>query len=203
LRSSQQNWGTGKFSTLELFFSYGGLELGDATYLSIPQSKRASILISDIGFGFERIMWAINKTVSYFDMLIPWTAVGTKEMFDACRTLALLMLCGVQATNKGAGLQFRRFAKVLGEKYYGFDLLGILSYYFDYWEKFIAPSVKKKDAVVSAQLEIERFVNLRIHNESNFPPPRNETTDAYLDRLIYTCNASIYDLRKMIRVCKA
>ena len=202
MRTSKHDWGTGAFSALELFFCYGGLELGDAAYLQIPQPDRPAIPISDIGFGLERIAWAINKTESYFDMLMPLTTAGTREMFDACRTVALLTLCGVQAANKGPGLQFRRFAKVLGEKYYGADLFGVLPYYFDYWAQFIAPSIKREDAVMLARLEIERFVNLKICNELNLPPPRDETTDAYFDRLVYTCNASIYELRRVIQLCK-
>lgn len=202
MRVSRKDWGTGEFSALELFFCYGGLELGDATYLQIPQSNQVAIPISDIGFGLERITWAINKTESYFDILVPWTKIGTREMFDACRTIALLVLCGVQATNKGPGLQFRRFAKMLGEKYYSVDLFEILLYYFDYWTQFIAPSIKQADAVMLARLEIERFVNLKICTMLNLPPPRNETTDEYLDRLVYTCNVSIYELRKTIKICK-
>jgi hypothetical protein len=202
MRTSKKDWGTGEFSALELFFCYGGLELGDAAYLHIPQSNRPAIPISDMGFGLERIAWAINKTESYFDTLMPWTTVGAREMLDACRTVALLTLCGVQAANKGPGLQFRRFAKVLGEKYYGADLFEVLPYYFDYWAQFVAPSIKQEDAVMLARLEIERCVNLKICNELNLPPPRDETTDAYLDRLAYTCNVSIYELRKVIQLCK-
>jgi len=202
MRTSKKDWGTGEFSALELFFCYGGLELGDAAYLHITQSNRPTIPISDIGFGLERITWAINKTESYFDMLMPWTTICTREMFDACRTIALLNLCGVQAANKGPGLQFRRFAKVLGEKYYGTDLFEVLPYYFDYWAQFVTPSIKRENAVMLARLEIERFVNLKICNELNLPPPRDETTDEYLDRLVYTYNASIYKLRKVIQLCK-
>jgi len=202
MRVSQNDWGTGEFSALELFFCYGGLELGDATYLQVPQSNQAAIPTSDIGFGLERIAWAINKTESYFDILAPWTKIGTREMFDACRTIALLVLCGVQATNKGPGLQFRRFAKVLGEKYYGVDLFEILPYYFDYWAQFIMPSIKQADAVMLARLEIERFVNLKICAMLNLPSPCDETTDAYLDRLVYTCSVRIYELRKAIQICK-
>jgi len=113
-----------------------------------------------------------------------------------------LVLCGVQAANKGPGLQFRRFAKVLGEKHYSADLFNALSYYFDYWAQFIDTSIKQEDMIIPARLEIERFVNLKICNEFNLPPPRNETTDAYLDRLVYTCNMSIYELRKAIQICR-
>lgn len=202
MRTSVNDWGTGKFSALELFFSYGGLELGDAAYLMIPQPNRPTIPISDIGFGLERMAWAVNKTDSYFDILMPWTAIGAREMFDSCRTIALLVLCGVQAANRGPGLQFRRFAKVLGEKYYGVDVYSILSYYFDYWAQFISPSINREDASRLARLEIERFVNLKICEMLKLPPPRHETTEAYFDRLVYTCNVSIYELRKAIQTCR-
>lgn len=202
IRTSIHDWGTGKFSALELFFSYGGLELGDAAYLLIPQANRPAIPISDIGFGLERIAWAVNKTESYFDTLMPWTVTGSREMFDSCRTMSLLVLCGVQAANKGPGLQFRRFAKVLGEKYYGEDVCSILSYYFDYWAQFIKPSITREAAIQLARLEIERFVNLKICETLKLPPPRGETTEAYFDRLVYTCNANVYELRKAIQTCK-
>lgn len=202
MRTSINDWGTGEFSAIELFFSYGGLELGDAAYILVPQKSRLAIPISDIGFGLERIAWAINKTDSYFDTLIPWTATGTREMFDTCRTTALLILCGVQAASKGPGLQFRRFAKVLGEKYYGTDVYSILTYYFDYWAQFIKPSIDREAAIHLARLEIERFVNLKVCKVLRLPPPREETTEAYLNRLVYTCNINIYELRKAIQTCK-
>lgn len=202
MRTSVNDWGTGKFSALELFFSYGGLELGDAAYLLIPQANRSAIPISDIGFGLERMAWAVNKTESYFDTLMPWTVTGTREMFDSCRTMSLLVLCGVQAANKGPGLQFRRFAKVLGEKYYGEDVYSIISYYFDYWAQFIKPSINQEAAIWLARLEIERFVNLKVCETLKLPPPRDETTEAYFDRLVYTCNINIYQLRKAIQTCK-
>ncbi|MBI2589637.1 hypothetical protein HYW32_01235 [Candidatus Berkelbacteria bacterium] len=202
MRTSDHDWGTGKFSTLELFFSYGGLEIGDAAYLLIPQANRPTIPISDIGFGLERIAWAVNKTTSYFDTLIPWTAGGTREMFDSCRTVALLLLCGVQAANRGPGLQFRRFAKVLSEKYYGADVYNNIAYYFDYWAQFIKPLTSRDVVVQLARLEIERFINLKVCDILKLPPPRDETTEAYLDRLVYTFNINIYELRKAIKTCK-
>ncbi len=202
MRTSEKDWGTGKFSAIELFFVYGGLELGDAAYLMIPQSTRPAIPISDIGFGLERIAWAVNKTESYFDILIPLSKAGEREMFDSCRTLALLVLCGVQAANKGPGLQFRRFAKVLSEKYYSPDIFEVMDYYIDYWAQFVKPSISKEDALKLARLEIERFTNLRVCELLNLPPPRDETLSAYMDRLVYTCNISICELRKAVQTCK-
>lgn len=202
VRNSENDWGTGKFSSFDLFFSYGGLELGDASYFLIPQSGRSDITISDIGFGLERIVWAVNKTDSYFDTLIPWTATGAREMFDSFRTMTLLVMCGVRPSNKGPGLQFRRFAKVLSDKYYGFDVNDIVSYYFAYWNQFIKTSVSRESAVRIARLEIERFVNLKIHATLNISPPRNETSEEYLERLVYTGSTEMCKLRKAIKTCK-
>ncbi|MFA6519557.1 MAG: hypothetical protein WCT41_01890 [Candidatus Paceibacterota bacterium] len=202
MQTSTNDWGTGEFSNLELFFSYGGLELGDASYFLVPQANGVRIPVSDIGFGLERIVWAINKTDSYFDTLIPWTSGGAKEMFDSCRTLALLALCGVQASNKGPGFQFRRFSKVLSEKYYGEWIYRSLGYYFDYWSQFIKPAISRDAAIQLVRLEIERFINLKVCEMLGLPPPREETTEAYLNRLVYTCNADIYELRKAIQSCK-
>ncbi len=201
MRTSENDWGTGKFHSLELFFSYGGLELGDAAYLLIPQSNRGPIPISDIGFGLERIAWAINKTDSYFDALTPLTLGGPKEMLDSCRTLALLAGCGVQASNKGPGLQFRRFAKVLSEKYHGGDLYHIFAYYFNYWAQFIKPPIGCDAALRLVRLEIERFVNLKICERLKLLPPRDETTEDYFFRLVYTCNINCNELRQAI-TCK-
>lgn len=202
LRTSEKDWGTGPFVTLELFFVYGGLELGDAAYLLIPQSSRDPLPISDIGFGLERIVWAMNKTESYFDMITPRTLDGPKEMLDSCRTLALLAISGVKASNKGPGLQFRRFSKILSEKYYGEEIFQIILHYFDYWERFTKPSVSKVEALQTVRLEIERFVNLKMADMMKLPPPREETTEAYFDRLVYTHNVDIHELRKAIKTCK-
>lgn len=202
MRTSVNDWGTGEFSALELFFCYGGLELGDAAYLLMPQPNRPAIPISDIGFGLERIAWAVNKSDSYFDTLTPWTACGRREMFDLFRTITLLVLCGVQPSNKGAGLQLRRFAKVLSERYYDADTHSILTYYFNYWAQFIKPLTNREIAIQIARLEIDRFVNLKVCEGLKLPPPREETTEAYLDRLVYTCNINMYELRKAIQACK-
>lgn len=203
MRTSVNNWGTGEFPALELFFSYGGLEIGDASYFSLPRADQTMISISDVGFGLERIAWAINKTNSYFDMLTPWTSDNTKEMLDSCRTLSLLALRGVRPANKGAGLQFRRFAKLLSEKYYGNDIHRVLIYYFHYWEQFIEPIISCDGAVRIILLEIERFINLKICKILSLPPPREETTEEYLDRLAYFHNINIYELREAVKKCKA
>lgn len=203
LRESDDNWGTGDFTKIELFYLYGDLELGDASYFEIPRKDQQPITISDIGFGLERISWAINKNKTYFDYLIPITFIGERDMFDSLRTLSLLLICGVNASNKGPGLQFRRFAKIISEKYYNVDVYEIIAFYYDYWSNFIDPVVTKNNAIRIARTEIERLVNQRICKLLDLPEPKhNEPTNAYLNRLVYTLNISIYEIREAIKVCK-
>lgn len=199
---SENNWGTGPFAALELFFCYKGLELGDAAFMSVPTTNGPVVLISDIGFGLERIAWVINKTDSYFDLLSPLTSDYPREMLDLCRSSALLLLDGVTASNKGAGLQLRRFVKILVEKYYCDDILHLVAYYIQYWKSFSLYQVMV-ESVDHVKIEIDRLINLKISNLLELPPPRTgELTEAYFERLVYTCNANINDLRQAIQSCK-
>jgi hypothetical protein len=198
-----KNWGTGDFSTKQLFFVYKGLELGDASYFLFPRKDETLIPTSDIGFGLERIVWSINKTDSYFDIITPWTVNTGKEMLDSCRTLSLLALCGIKASNNGPGLQFRRFSRVLSEKYYNQEIYYLLLHYFDYWSQFIKPIVSREDAVRSACLEIDRFINLKVSKALGVPFPCMETTEDYFNRLVYNHdNINIRDLRETIKKCQ-
>jgi hypothetical protein len=202
LRTSEKNWGTGAFPSCELFFSYCGLELGDAMFSRIPRVGLDVLSLSDIGFGLERVVWAINKTASYFDMHLPWMAQGSREMFDACRTLALLALCDVRASNKGSGLQYRRFAKLLSEGWYCEDMYHAFARYFAYWSDFLEPSTELAMALQRVRLEVERFVNIRICNALSLPTPRSgETTEEYCSRLVYTHGIDIQRLRNAIHPC--
>jgi len=197
-----EDWGTGKFPIFKIFFIYNNVELGDASYFFIPKKNKEVVIISDIGFGLERIVWAVNRTNSYFDMISPWTVVCNKELLDITRTLSLLALCGVIPSNNGPGLQFRRLSKILSEKYYRQEIFLIVSYYFDYWANFIKPSVNRDLAILSVRLEVERFINLKISKELNTPVPRKETTEDYLNRLIFNFNnVNTVDFKKTIKKC--
>ena len=201
VRTSPKNWGTGDFESLELFFIYGGLELGDAAFFLVLQPNRPAIPVSDIGFGLERIVWAVNKTESYFDNFTPIISSGSRESIDAHRTLALLSLCGVKPSNKGPGLQLRRLIKPIIKGYSRPSTADLLAYFCAYWARFIEPNVPSAEAIRVVQLEAERQINLAICHEHKLPPPKDEATDTYLDRLVYNNGMNIHELRKAVREC--
>jgi len=202
-RVKERNWGTGSFETLELFFLYGDLELGDAAHMHIPRMGQQSLEVSDIGFGLERIVWALNKLPSYFDALIPMSILRTKQEHDTYRTLALLALSGVTASNKGAGLQLRRLCGVIAQKHYDPLGLQLIGSYFDYWAQFVSPVVNKEESIALVRAEVERLIMLEVGNMLNIPPRKGELLEAYMHRLVYTAGVSITDVRSVLAVvCK-
>jgi hypothetical protein len=199
LRTSKKNWGTGEFSAIELFFSYGGLELGDASYFSIPQKNRSAIPISDIGMGLERLMWAVNKTNSCFDLLTPWVQDTPEEILDSCKSICLLALCGIRPSNKGPGFQLKRFAKILSQQYYNYPIYDIIFYYYKYWCQFIEPKVGRENVVLTIRLEIERQINEKIGKIIGISPAIGESTQEFMDRLVYNINIDINYLHSIVK----
>lgn len=201
LRTKKHDWGSGEFYVVELFFIYGDLELGDAGYSHVPQQGRASISLSDIGFGLERVTWGVNKQASYFDFLRPFTISCGNEEADLYRSITLMLSSGVQPSNKGPGLQLRRFAKLLSGKHYHADIQGLIVYYYNYWKQFGQPVVSVAEVVLGARLELDRTVNFKMKNMLGLPMPKKETTEQYINRVISTCNVDINKLREAFDTC--
>ena len=201
-RVSENNWGTGVFASAEIFFVYADLELGDAAYASVPTTSGENVVVSDIGFGLERVVWAMNKTPSYFDVLAPLVSLGPRELWDLCRTVALLSLCRVKPSNKGAGVQLRRFCKIIAERFYILGLQETLQHFIAYWKYFLHPDVTDKTALLVIQQEIERFINLKVCAAFSGPPPRSETAEAYLTRLVYNHGISVQEARDATASCR-
>jgi hypothetical protein len=199
LEITDNDWATGNFKAVKVVYIYGGLQLGDTCLLHIPQKDREPVNITDSGFGLERISWASNRSGNYLDALLPVTVDGELEKFDCYRTAILLSLCGVTASAKGAGLQLRRLAKVLSEKYYNYESVYLLDYFYDYWAKFITPKVSKDDAIKEVSLEIDRLINIKIYESLKASQPKQgESTRDYTSRLLKLNEVNIDELKKVI-----
>lgn len=197
-RLKTSNWGTGDFNAIEIFIVYAGLELGDANYMNIMlKNSDESIVISDIGLGLERILWAINKTTSYFDVISPHSFNVTEDMYDSVRTITLLVCCGVIGSNKGPGLQFRRIARKIYELNSALtNVRECVEYAHSYWINFIDTSVSTNTAFSIIKNEIDRLRKddlrtILLTLTQNVPlPKQNESYEEYIEKLVYN-NISI------------
>jgi hypothetical protein len=184
VRLKSNDWGTGEFISHDVFCIYGGLELGDISFAVIPRKVGGTLQISDAGFGLERIAWAANKTEQFFDLLRPWTIPGSVKMHDLYRSLVLMACSGIHPGPKGAGLQFRRLAKRLFESGDIQHVQTLTPFYGNYWRGFLPVIVPIPEEVIGR--EIDRFRNLKLHQDYGWPPPKDERTEQYLDRLVYS-----------------
>ena len=199
-RDTEKNWGTGSFGAVELFFLYGGLEIGDAAFGLIPLVSGDTAPVSDIGFGLERMAWALNRTDSYFDLISPLSIEMEIQVLDAFRTLALLAFFGVDAAYKKAGLQFRRLCKIVGDSYRKFNAHTLLSQSFDYWERFMTPSRTREEALRSIFLELDRPLAERVQEKLQGPRPSdNETLEEYISKLVYKYSLSVKAVKEALK----
>jgi len=170
--------------------------------MQIPTRSGSIVDVSDIGFGLERIAWALNKTPRYYDLLKPSIVNLPREVCDAYRTVTLLALSGVRPGNKGPGLQFRRLANTASQVGCGIDLYAMVTYYVRYWSDFVQTRQTPESVYQVIGLEIDRFLNLKICAAGNLPPPQNETTEAYFYRLVYTLGMDAQKLLQLIQTCR-
>lgn len=148
------------------FFNYGGLELGDASYIfNVPQKRRDSLTLCDCGFGLERICWAVNKSKSYFDAIGPlsFTLKGKHRLMDFIRTLTLMAASGVVPKQRPHGYRFTQLVrKCLGLGIDSVDLEMLVSYYYTYWSLFMPLVLSLNDCKNTIRDEINRCQNIEI-----------------------------------------
>lgn len=138
----EPKWGNKKFKCHMVRVRYQKLSIGDAMFLyDVPQDSRGSLVVSDIGFGLERLKWVL-KGGNYRSVLFPGADLEKIPfpVLDYCRTLALFAGSGVVPSNSDEGYRFRQFSKKLMVQTKGmkFDLEGLFGISFSEWGKWIS-----------------------------------------------------------------
>jgi hypothetical protein len=183
-------WGRRESKSIIINFDYGGLQLGDAGYhYDICQAGKESNIrtISDIGFGLERVCWALNKTPSYFDSIGPFvdSFQNKCKVMDSVRTITLMAASGVNASHSGRGYRFRQFAKKVIDVYQGNRFDHLIPFYYNFWSKFIVPEKPLNYCIEKIQRECERNFNIKIANLLNITSVRyDQTTEDFILSLI-------------------
>lgn len=180
------DWGTGKFSSIEIFFNYAGLEIGDASFFEINTEYNGIISISDIGFGLERILWAHSKTDSYLTSLVPISSHshGDDDLKDLIRTAVLFKINLVPLENKGAGLYLKKiYKKIIKKKAYNLNFNDI-NYYYKFWSYFIENKESPFTVLIKIQKDLDLIIAQSVREKYNLPQiDKSENLDGYLDRL--------------------
>ncbi len=201
-RISSENWGNGEFRQFELFVTYGDLELGDAVFGLVPTRTWGILPISDIGFGLERLVWAINKFSSYFDPIRPLSfgLSFSRHTHDVLRTAALLTLCGIEASNESTGFQLRKVCKSAFEDLGGSSGEGdkVFLHYVNFWASFLAENRTADEALGRFRKEMSRLAQTRLRETLKGPEVTSETIEAYATHLVYNLGVPIDEVKKAL-----
>lgn len=147
---------TNAFNGFGVEFQYKGIEIGQANLYQYNEES-LSYLISDFGFGYERLLWVINGGDFFFDPLFDKYDImhlNTNEC-DRIRTAVLLIMMGIVPTANGVGKHSRMLLSQA--QTVGMDRLldkRILRYY-TYYQKFIKPQLTYEQTARLIKSEID------------------------------------------------
>ena len=152
-----------------LYCSYGGLELGDAGYFTIPNHPEKPF--SDIGFGLERITWAINKNPSFREIvgICPYSFNQDMVSIDSLRTLSLIASSDI-TPNSDADNQFKKYLFQLSN--FDDEIQSQLATNYDFWSNFITPQLSKEKTLTYLSGRLNEVGNERLLEEMGSKTPK-------------------------------
>lgn len=166
IREKVVEWNDRKSPTVQVFFYYKGMELGDAGFhYAFPQKARDSIVVSDIGFGLERLCICINKTKHHFDLIGPYlqSFFGDYAIIDRTRTLVLLVGSNILPSDTPHGNKVRSLIKDLSMADKGtFKWYELVSFFYAFWSNFIQPELSPLKIRETLRNEIYRQNNRKL-----------------------------------------
>ena len=156
-------WANAKGNVLT--FNYGGLEVGDAGYLQVEGRP----FITDIGFGLERLLWAVNKSDHFSDLLgpRPFSFGNDYQLLDSVRTSTLISLSGLDKKEDDPLRQFQIYLNNIKDRK-SIDLHRLVKHYYDFWKSFINPSRGFDETYETVLAEVNRQRNLDLLNRLGF-----------------------------------
>jgi len=198
------NWRGGDFLDGEsLLIYYGDLQIGDAVFVhGINKRNKERFTLSDIGFGLERLSWALNKSPSYYDVIGPFFEVKNrgKISLDVLRTLTLMAMNGITPSNKGVGYRFRQFTKKYLENGRHINPLFEIRYYFNFWKKLTNNYRPLEQVEVIVNSEIHKQLILDIANKAgvNLKNFKFSSFEEFINECFIRCPQKISDIEKFI-----
>lgn len=117
-------------------------EIGQCNYYNINIQNKF-INVTDFGFGLERICWAANN-FAFYDLLIQSPIdyyLDNRDFSEKIKKITLLLMCGVVPNSTKFGIKLRLLFKDYIKDHYKTDAKSSIKFSYDYWNKFITPSI--------------------------------------------------------------
>lgn len=134
---------TTAYNGVGLEFNYKGLELGQANLYTFNINEQ-NVMMSDFGFGYERILWAINGGKNFFAPFVSKYdyLLGNLKEVDRIRTLTLMAMSGIKGGSAGKSKHMRNLIK----ETFGINIIPNINeqirQYYEFYSKFISSSIE-------------------------------------------------------------
>ena len=129
-----------------------------------------SILISDFGFGLERVCWAANGfrlfgTIYQSEVNF---ALGLGDFSKRLSKIVLMMVSGLKPESSGMGAVLRRQIAAFAQCYAIYDWKNTLRYYYKFWSAFIRPKLMLDRVQILFADELDYQMVQRIAKERGY-----------------------------------
>lgn len=202
IKRANNDWAGNVVTSEMLKVNYGGLEIGVANFfLNIPQSEGKVATLSDIGVGAERLVWAVNKSPSYFDSIGPLSRAIMDErvILDAVRTATLMIASGVVPGHKNHGSKLRMIVGLIAKSAHYRELHNLVRHYYAQWASLITLLQTRDRTYAVLRQELDRNINLTINRALGIDEPFEQENEEFLRSIVRKKIVSIGRLREILR----
>lgn len=200
-------WGSRKFTKTELTVYLNAVELGESVYIhDYPSTPDEKTTIVDIGFGVERINWAIGASNHYFSEFEKFYSQSDTDkitsVIDPIRTLVLIVGEGVRPSSHDHGYRIRQLSKRFVQRNLQtqVDITELVDKSYDFWESWgYKPTLGKKEILEVIKQENNRNYNglfletLIQAGEADFYIDINQSTQDFLKQVSFSLSKDRID----------
>lgn len=142
----------------------GSIEVGQANIYEITFSDNQKYLVTDFGFGLERIAWATNYFTKFGLLCVPNIDLyfGKQDVCLMVSEYVLLALSGVKLNSSKYGLKMKRIIVniISNEPRWKYD--EAIIYYCIYWKKFLNTKIDIQDVIDMFERQYKHSINAMI-----------------------------------------
>lgn len=186
-KRADNDWAGSAVTSEMLKANYGGLEIGVANFFfDIPQAAGTVATLSDTGVGLERLVWAVNKSPSYFDSIGPLSIVTilNRVTLNAIRTATLMAASGVVPDHKNQGSKLRAMIGLVTHEAQRLNIHEFVRYYHRQWAALIDLPVSCEHTYAVIWREINRGLNLETNRALGIDEPFEQDHEEFLRRAV-------------------
>ena len=150
---------TTTYNGVGLEFNYKGLELGQANLYCLDINNK-KVMMSDFGFGYERILWAINGGKNFFAPFVSKYdyLFGDMKEVDRIRTITLMAMSGIKGGSSGKAKHMRNLVKEVFDINIITNVEEQIKRYYQFYSKFINSPIELNDVndIINNEIDLNR-----------------------------------------------